>query len=92
MALTREIVPMQVSHGAKPVGATAVLIAAARDRAAITIQNKGAAAVVVGGSGVTTASGIEIAAGATLTLETGAAIYGIAASGTNDVRYLESHY
>lgn len=61
-------------------------------RRRIMIQNLGARAVYIGEDNtVTTATGLEVAAGATLTLEAGPAVdfWAIAASGTQDVRIYE---
>ena len=72
------------------VGLVAGQIAAADvDRAGLIIQNLGAADVYVGGSAVTTASGIKIASGGVLTLETGAAVYAVSGSAGQDVRVLQ---
>jgi hypothetical protein len=60
---------------------SATLIAAARaGRAAITILNTGAVAVSIGNTAVTVGGGMIIPPGASLTLNTSAAIYGISAT------------
>lgn len=47
----------------------------------VLFRNAGAASVDVGGAGVTTGAGFELAAGASLVLDTyGEAVYGIAAA------------
>lgn len=73
------------------VGTDEVLLAAANtDRRSITIQNLGAADIYIGPTGVTTATGIKIAAsGGIGTLSgTTAALYGISGAAGNDVRVL----
>ncbi len=78
------------------VGTTAALIVAARTGVAGTgricavLYNGGAATVYVGGSGVTTSTGQILLAGASMTISTTAAIYGITASGTNVVGVTET--
>jgi hypothetical protein len=78
------------------IGATAASIVAARTgavgigRIAVTLYNNGSATVYVGASGVTTSTGIPLAPGAALTLNTTAAVYGIAASGTQTIGVLET--
>ncbi len=73
------------------VGTSAVVLAASdATRQSVTIQNKGAASIFVGPSGVTTSTGIElVAAVGTITLDKQtAAIYAISGSAGNDVRVL----
>jgi hypothetical protein len=78
------------------VGTSATLIAdmragpAGAGRIAITIYNAGAATVFIGNPGVTTANGLPLVAGGSLTLNTMAAVYGIAASGSQNVGALET--
>ena len=67
---------------------TATLFAASRSsRAEVTIENSGTTAVYLGGSGVTTATGVLLPGvlGASITLQTTAAIYCIVASSTQAV-------
>jgi len=79
------------------IGSSAGLIVAARTgapgtgRIAVTIQNNGSATVFVGAAGVTTAAGMPLAAGAAITINTTAAVYGIAASGTQTIGVLETY-
>ena len=78
----------QVSVG---TGAT-VIKAANTDRKYMVIKNIGANPVFIGGSGVTTGTGYSLAVNATLTMQESvstAAVYGIVASGTETVSYLE---
>lgn len=83
------------------VAATAggTLIVAARTgvagtgRVSATVCNTGTTAVYIGNTGLTTATGQYLAgvAGACLTLNTTAAIYGIVATGTETVAYSETY-
>ena len=78
------------------VATTSTLIVAARTgapgtgRVAVTILNSGAATVFYGVSGLTTANGSILPAGAAVTLNTTAAVYGIVATGTVTVSYTET--
>lgn len=71
--------------------ATALPASALDGRRQILIQNLGSKEMFIGDSGVTTSSGLRVAAGATVTLELGSdvALYGIVATGSNNVRVLE---
>jgi hypothetical protein len=78
------------------IGATASPIATARTgvagtgRISVTLYNAGSATVYFGPSGVTTATGMPLIAGAAVTISTQAAIYGIAASGTQILGVMET--
>lgn len=75
------------------VAATSTSIAAARTgRVAITITQLGTTDVYVGVTGVTTATGSLLAGtrGTSMTIPTAAAVFGIAATGTDSVSVLES--
>lgn len=77
------------------VAATATVIFTARGGVSkVLIRNPTAVSVYIGGSGVTTATGFEIAAGdaVSVALEKQEAIYGIVASGTAIVHVLEGVY
>ncbi len=82
------------SPGQVSITTAATLIAAARTgapgtgRSTVTIVNNSANAVTIGGSGVTTTTGVTIPASGTLTLQTTAAIYGVAGSAST-VSYYE---
>lgn len=77
-----------IATGQVTVLTAALLICQARgDRKRITIVN-GATAVVIGTSAVTTVTGVALAAGAQLVLETTAAVYGIGAA-SSPVSYIE---
>ena len=70
------------------------LIAAVRTgRGAITIINTGPIAVYIGPSGVTTSTGTLLPgiAGASITIPTTAAVYGIVSSGSQTVSVLETY-
>ena len=79
------------TYAAVSVGVTATVIKAANtDRSSILIQNLGSVDVYIGSdASVTSSNGIKIAAGASATLATQTAIYGIAGSAAQDVRYFE---
>lgn len=73
-----------------PVGAAPVLLATAGET--VTVQAPAAAALYLGGAGVTAASGFPLAAGQSLPLTqfAGAAIYGVLASGSGTAYVLHS--
>lgn len=80
----------ELAVGAATVGTSAVAIVPADAyRTRVTVFNNGANEIEVGGLGVTVGNGLPVAAGGSLTLETGAALYGISAVAGVDVRYLE---
>lgn len=78
------------------VGTTATLIVDLRagpsgsGRVAVTIYNNGSATIYLGGAGVTTSNGLPLVAGASITINAMAAVYGIAASGSQNVGALET--
>jgi hypothetical protein len=77
------------------VGTTATLIVAYRqNRGSVTIANTGTSAVYLGPAGVTTATGLYLAAagspGSSITLTSSAAIYGVVASSTAVVTEAEN--
>ena len=78
------------------IGTAAAQIVAARagvagtGRIAVTLVNAGSATVYFGASGVTTATGMPLPAGASATVNTQAAIYGIAAGGTQTIGVMET--
>lgn len=79
------------THNTVSVGVAATLIVAASGtRQSLILQNLGAADVYIGGSAVTTANGLKLASGASLTIDgTTAAVYGISGTAGQDVRYLQ---
>jgi hypothetical protein len=61
-------------------------------RGILFVGNSSAVTVYVGGSDVTTANGLPIAAAGTITISPGyTTLYGIVASSTADVRVMEIH-
>lgn len=75
------------------IAATATLIAAARPgRRKLKVVNLGTTAVYLGGSGVTTTTGLLLtgAVGAEREIETSEAVYGIVAAATQDVSAVET--
>lgn len=88
---TKEVMPTNLTAAAVTVGTSAVVVAAANvDRRSVLIVNNAANVIYVGPAGVTTATGVPVAAGGgALTLNTTAAIYAIAGSAGNNVRVLQ---
>lgn len=83
-----------MATGQVTVATTATQIVAARTgRSSVTIVNDGTVDVFLGGSTVTTTTGELLAGvkGQTLTLNTSAAVYGIVATGTETVTYVENY-
>jgi hypothetical protein len=81
-----------ITNGAASVTTTsALLVAAAAGRRSILIQNLGGKAMYIGGTGVSTATGVRVAAGGNTELEMGPALalHAVAESGTLDVRWLQ---
>ena len=81
------LTPNQVS-----VGSTATLLSAqGTAKVSVLIENHGTTEVFVGGLSVTSSTGFKIpgVAGATLTLDTSGAVYGITASGSQTVSVME---
>lgn len=71
-------------------GSTA--IASAREtRKRIVLVNHGIVDVYIGATGVTTSTGLKLAVGASVTLYTTAAVYGVTASGTGAIHYIEEY-
>ena len=78
-----------LATGQIALGTTSTLIAAARTaRQKITISPTSATLFYVGATGVTAANGLYVAAGASITLDTQAAVYGVAPSAVT-VSYIE---
>lgn len=94
---TNAVVPLSAQTLATAqvsVTTSATQIAASRaGRRSITIINEGTTVVRLGVSGVTTGTGAYLAgvAGASVTLETEAAVYGIVGSGTQTVSCIENY-
>lgn len=82
-----------VATGQVSIGATATLIAAARPgRSSVTIVNGGTTDVFIGGSGVTTTTGMLLSGtkGQLITIPTSGAVYGVVATGTESVSEMEA--
>lgn len=72
-------------------GSAAVIVAARANRRHVIVKNIDASLKVYVGedASVTTSNGLELAAGESVTVETTQVVYGIAASGTPNVQWLE---
>lgn len=89
---------MAVSSRAVSVGTTATVIDSegetdGKSGTSLAIYNNGAATVYIGGSDVTTANGVPVAAGTWgpgMDLAARDRLYGIVASGTVEVRVIEA--
>ena len=79
------------SGQAAPTGTAGTLVAARDTRKRVVLVNHGTVDVYVGPATVTTANGLKIAAGASLTLYTTALIQGITSTGTGAVHYVEEY-
>lgn len=76
--------------GQVSVASTATLIIAAGNRQGVLITNPSSTVTVyIGGSGVTTGNGQELLPGNSITLPVVSAVYGIVATGTQVVSYVE---
>jgi hypothetical protein len=79
------------------VGTSAALIVAARNggvgtgRVAVTIYNNGSTTVYLGGAGVTASTGIPLVSGAAVSINTTAALYGVASAAGQMVGVLETY-
>ena len=83
-----------IATGQVSVAATATLIVAARSgRAKVLIVNHGSTDIYVGASGAATNTGALLLGvpGAVFEIETAAAVYGIASSGSQTVSYVEEY-
>lgn len=83
-----------MQHSAVSVANTATqLLRLNQSKAGWIIANNGSVTVFIGGSGVTTANGLPLAAGEKMSSDGGTEfegdVYGIVASGTCDTRVLE---
>jgi hypothetical protein len=87
-----EIASTAIVTGQVSIGTTGAQIVGARDtRRRIVLVNDGSADAFVGGAGVTTATGVRLAPGASMTLQTTAAVHAVTASGTTPVHYWEEY-
>lgn len=84
---------MTISTSQISVGSSGTLIAAPRSRNNITIANHGTTPMFLGDVSVTLTNGILLAGvvGASITLPTSSAIYGITSTGTQVVGVLEDY-
>jgi hypothetical protein len=83
-----------IQTGQATVAATATLICAGLyGRGSVTIVNNGTVDVFIGGSAVTTGTGVLLPGtkGASLKLDTDADVYGIVGTGTQAVSYVETY-
>lgn len=80
-----------LASGVVAVGTSATVIRAANSsRQSLTIQNDGSADVFLGPASVAVASGFRLTPGGTVTIDKNtAALYGIVAAGSVNVRYLD---
>lgn len=82
----------ETAYGTVAVGASAVIVKAARmRRESILVQNVHASQVLYLGSdaSVTTSNGLKVVAGESVRVRTKGDIYGIASGAATDVRYFE---
>jgi hypothetical protein len=77
------------SYGQVGISAAAVIKAANANRAALLVKNAGSAIVYLGDASVTTGTGYPLFPGEAVGLPTKSAVYGVAASGTQTIGYLE---
>jgi len=78
------------SYGNVTVGSSSTQIKASTStRLSILIRNNSNEALYVGASGVTTSTGKEVAVGKSIYIQDTEAIYGVTASGSADIRYIE---
>lgn len=85
------IIGSQVVVGATPTLIASSLHGDAATPASTTVLNSGTVTVYLGGPGVATATGFPLAVGNTLNVDLRATndLYGIVATGTNDVSVLQ---
>lgn len=76
--------------GQVSIGSSATLIIAANTRQGVLITNPSSTVTVyIGGSGVTTGNGQILTPGSSITIPVVSALYGIVATGTQTVSYVE---
>lgn len=59
-------------------------------RRSVTLKNLGGAVCYLGATGVTTTTGVPLEVGESISIDTTAAVFGITAAGTADVRYIQT--
>jgi len=74
-----------------PTSSAATLVAARDTRKRLILENVGQTAVWIGIATVTTANGLMLPIGASITLRTTALVQAITASGTGSVAYIEEY-
>ena len=81
-----------MNYGNISVATTATLIKATNtSRKSILIRNNGSASLFIGGNNlVTTSNGLEVPSNQSIHIKDTDELYGIVATGTLDVRYLET--
>lgn len=80
-----------IAHGTATAGTVAVLVAANLNRVEVIIHNNGSSTdtVFIGAAAVAADNGVKLAAGEKVTIQTTAAVYLVAETGTPTVSYLE---
>lgn len=87
-----EIGSSAIANGqAAPTTSAATLVAARDTRKRLILENVGQVAVWIGIATVTTANGLMLPIGASITLRTTALIEGITATGTGAIAYIEEY-
>lgn len=77
---------------AAPTNSAATLVASRATRTRLTLVNRGSVSVYVGPATVTTANGVELKPGESMTFEmAGTTLQGITASGTGNIHYWEEY-
>lgn len=77
---------------AAPTNSAATLVASRATRTRLTLVNRGSVSVYVGPATVTTANGVELKPGESMTFEVaGTTLQGITASGTGNIHYWEEY-
>lgn len=81
-----------VTGQAAPTNSAATLVASRATRTRLTMINRGSVSVYVGPATVTTANGVELKPGESMTFEmAGTTLQGITASGTGNIHYWEEY-
>jgi hypothetical protein len=81
-----------VTGQAAPTNSAATLVASRATRTRLTMVNRGSVSVYVGPATVTTANGVELKPGESMTFEmAGTTLQGITASGTGNIHYWEEY-
>lgn len=84
--------PVTIANGqVAPTAVAATLLAARALRRQVTFKNIGAVTVYIGVATVTTANGLPLDPGESITLQSTALVQAITASGTGNVAYVEEY-